>query len=71
MKRPYPDREGTRLWHALERAIGELEANGEVRIGTAMDYVVGYLCQELSAQGVVSPGGRAARPGREPRDATS
>ena len=54
---PYGEYRGSRLWRAVENAVRELEANGEVRIATAPEYVIGYLCQELAARDVVSRDG--------------
>jgi hypothetical protein len=34
--------------------VAELEASGEVRVETAPDYVIGYLCRELALKGVVT-----------------
>jgi hypothetical protein len=59
--RPYPGYEGTRLWRGVRDAIRELEATGEVRITTGADYVIGYLCHELAARDLVSPGAVARR----------
>ena len=45
---------GTPLWRALAGALRELESTGEVKLETAPDYVIGYLCQELAAKWVVA-----------------
>ena len=58
----YEQYEGTPLWRALERAIGDLEASREITVGTAPRYVLGYLCQELAAKDVVT-GGALTRDG--------
>ena len=52
--RPYPQYEHTPLWHALASAIAELEATRELSVATAPDYIIGYLCRELAAKGVVT-----------------
>jgi len=44
----------TPLWRALASALADLEASHEVRIETGRDYVIGYLCQELTAKWVVA-----------------
>ena len=54
MVRPYAEYSDTPLWHALAAALAELEANREIRVETAPDYVIGYLCQELAAKSVVA-----------------
>ncbi|HUB27906.1 MAG TPA: hypothetical protein VL992_20950 [Tepidisphaeraceae bacterium] len=42
-------------WSAIDRALGELEANHDVRIQTARRYLVGYLLQHLLGEGLISP----------------
>lgn len=44
----------THLWRAVASMVADLQASGEVRVDTAPDYVIGYLCQELAAKGVVT-----------------
>ena len=44
----------TPLWRALADALAELQATGEVKVETAPDYVIGYLCQELAVKWVVA-----------------
>ena len=34
--------------------LGDLQATGEVRVETAPDYVIDYLCRELVAKRLVS-----------------
>lgn len=41
-------------WSAVDRALGELESNSDLELQTARRYVVGYLVQQLIAQGLVS-----------------
>jgi hypothetical protein len=43
------------LWFAVEGIINELVATREVMINTAPEYVIGYICRELSAKRIVSP----------------
>jgi len=54
MARPFAEYRDTPLWRALTSAMSELEASREVKIETAPDYVIGYLCQELAAKWVVA-----------------
>jgi hypothetical protein len=51
---PFAEYRDTPLWSALSRALTELEASGEVRVATAPEYVIGYLCRELAAKKVVT-----------------
>lgn len=52
----YAQYEGTPLWRALEGVVADLVASREVTVGTSPRYVLGYLCQELAAKGVVTGG---------------
>lgn len=61
-ERAFPEFRDTPLWAAAASVFAELEATGEVRIDTGPDYVIGYLCRELAAKGVVDA--RALTPRR-------
>lgn len=52
--RVYDQYEGTPLWRALAGALADLEASREIAVGTAPNYVIGFLCQELAAKWVVT-----------------
>jgi hypothetical protein len=54
MQQTYAEYRDTPLWHALADALAELQSTREVRLDTAPDYVIGYLCQELAAKWVVA-----------------
>jgi hypothetical protein len=54
----------TPLWAAVASAISELQATSEVRIETAEDYVIDYICRELAAKQVVAPSALGVAPGR-------
>ena len=54
MPHPYTDYRDTHLWRAVASVVAELEASGEVRVETAPEYVIGYLCRELAVKGVVT-----------------
>lgn len=64
MPRPYETFRDTPLWTALAGALAELQATAEVRVETAPEYVIGYLCRELEAKAVVAPAalGRLVEP---------
>lgn len=49
----YTEYRDTPLWRAIASALAELEANREMRIETAPDYVIDFMCRELTAKGVV------------------
>lgn len=54
MTRPYEPLQGSHLWQGLMVAPRELQATREVELKTSEDHVVGYLCQELVARGLVT-----------------
>lgn len=56
MPRSYDEYKFTPLWRALASAVKELEANGELKIDTAPEYVIGYIYQELVAKSVIESG---------------
>lgn len=66
MTRPHDAYERSALWHALATSLDELQVTGEIALATAPEYVLGYLCQELAARGIITEYGLAPRTGREP-----
>jgi hypothetical protein len=54
----------TPLWAAVASTVAELQATGEVRIDTEIDYVIDYLCRELVAKRVVTDAAAEVAPGR-------
>ena len=54
MAHAFAEYRGTPVWRALSDALAELEATGEIKVETAPDYVIGYLCQELAVKWVVA-----------------
>jgi len=54
----------TPLWAAVASTIAELQATGEVRVDTEVDYVIDYLCRELVAKRVVTSEASDVAPGR-------
>jgi hypothetical protein len=54
----------TPLWAAVASMIAELQATGEVRIDTEIDYVIDFLCRELVAKRVVTTAASDVAPGR-------
>jgi len=47
-KHPYVEFENTQLWHVIEKAISDLEANQDLRLTTLREYIVGYICKQLN-----------------------
>ena len=54
MARSFAQYRDTPLWRALADAVAELQTTGEIKVETAPDYVIGYLCQELAVKWVVA-----------------
>jgi len=54
----------TPLWAALATTIAELQATGELRVDTEVDYVIDHLCRELVAKHVVTSAASDVAPGR-------
>jgi hypothetical protein len=54
MAQLYAEYRDTPLWHALAGALTELLASREIKVDTAPDYVIGYLCRELAAKRIVA-----------------
>ena len=54
MNHPYSEFERTPLWKSIDSAIAELERNRDVELSTMREHVVGYLCQQLAAQRIVT-----------------
>ena len=54
MTRPFDEYRDTPLWTAIENTIADLVASGEIRVDTAPEYVIGYLCGELTAKRIVA-----------------
>lgn len=55
MTRAFDEYRDTPIWKAIAATITELTATREIRVDTAPDYVVGYLCRELAAKHVLAP----------------
>ena len=54
MPNQYTAYRDTHLWRAVASVVADLQASGEVHVETAPEYVIGYLCRELAAKGVVT-----------------
>ena len=55
MKHPYFRYEGTPLWRAVDAEIAALEANGDLEVTTAREYVIGSLCKRLVTRRLLAP----------------
>lgn len=45
---PYDKYRGTPLWEKLDRIVADLEDNRDIEITTGREYIIGYLCRQLS-----------------------
>jgi hypothetical protein len=61
MAHPYIKFEDTELWHAVERAVSMLEADGQIDITKSRESVIGFICHQLDARGLVKPNGFEGR----------
>ena len=52
--RRFEDCRDSALWFAVEGILNDLVATREIAMNTAPEYVIGYVCRELSAKGMVS-----------------
>lgn len=50
----YDQYRDTPLWRAVSDIVHELQATGELKIETAPEYVIGYMCRELAQKWVVA-----------------
>ena len=44
---PYEKFENTNLWQVVEQSIFELEENQDLKLTTASEYVIGFICKKL------------------------
>ncbi|GHV37116.1 hypothetical protein FACS1894178_8820 [Bacteroidia bacterium] len=45
---PYTKFENTDLWISIESSINDLIDNQDIKLTTRKEYVVGYICKQLS-----------------------
>lgn len=60
--RPFDEYSESALWTAVQETLQELIATREIAINTAPAYVVGYVCRQLHAKGLVSSRGLEPKP---------
>ncbi len=51
---PYVEFEGTPLWRTVKKALSDLEKNQDVELKEWHQYVVGYICKQLSKDALVT-----------------
>ncbi len=62
VSRPFDEYRDSALWTAIEETLLELTTTREIVINTAPAYMIGYLCQQLRAKGVISSRGLEPKP---------
>ena len=55
MEHPYKQFEGSVLWKSIDHAINRLSVNSDIIEQTRREYIVGYICSELSKELFNSP----------------
>ena len=48
MKHPYKEYESSKFWGIIKSSIEELVENNDIELQTPIEYVVGYICKNLS-----------------------
>lgn len=53
MKHPYKVYKNTEVWKTVKSSVEELVDNNDVELLTPIEYVVGYICKNISKTCVV------------------
>lgn len=53
MKHPYEEYETSKLWGLVKSSIEELVENNDMELFTPIEYVVGYICKNISSTNIV------------------
>lgn len=48
MKHPYKEYESSKFWGIIKSSIEELVENNDIELQTPIEYVVDYICKNLS-----------------------
>lgn len=54
MKHPYEEYEASRLWEVVKSSIEDLVENTDIELFTPIEYVVGYICKNISSTDINS-----------------
>lgn len=49
MKHPYQEYETSELWAVVKSSIEDLVENNDIELSTPIEYVVGYICKNISS----------------------
>ena len=52
MKHPYKEYEASRLWEFVKSSIEELVENNDIELFTPIEYIVGYICKNISSTNI-------------------
>ena len=52
MKHPYEEYETSKLWGLVKSSIEELVENNDMELFTPIEYVVGYICKNISSTNI-------------------
>jgi hypothetical protein len=63
---PYVKFEGTQLWRTVKKALSDLEKNQDLELKEWHQYVVGYICKQLSRNKLVTRSAKKGRPNKSP-----
>jgi len=53
---PYVEFEGTELWRIVKKALSDLERNQDIELKEWHQYVVGYICKQVSKGSAIDTG---------------
>lgn len=54
MKHPYQEYETSELWDVVKSSIEDLVENNDIELSTPIEYVVGYICKNISSTDISS-----------------
>ncbi len=54
MSHPYKKYEETKLWKIIDSVLNDLESNQDLKLTTAREYVIGYLCKKLDLEELIT-----------------
>ena len=52
MKHPYEEYETSKLWVIVKSSIEELVENNDIELFTPIEYVIGYICKNISSTNI-------------------
>ena len=53
MKHPYKEYETSKLWIFVKSSIEDLVENNDIELFTPIEYVVGYICKNISSTDII------------------